>query len=482
MKNLITLSFAFLLSTLIAYGQLDRIEKTIDPLEAESHLRFLTSNELKGRDTGSEELLIAGRYIAEQFRRSGVTPLGDAEDDYLQRVPLLNTTAASDATVDMVGQQFKLNADLLVVSGSNTKISADLIYLEKLDDYKSTDVSGKVIVTVLGDNGFNVSGKSLQDAGAVGLVQIYRPGWRYPWPLIANYLNRSKMALGSSEKEEGLLPHIWINDTAKVYVNRIKESSDKAIEMEIKGISEDPVKAFNIVGKIEGTDPKLKNQHIVMTAHYDHVGIQKSQDPDSIYNGTRDNGIGTTGVINAAKYFGKNPPKRSIIFIALTGEEKGLLGSSYYVDNPKIPLEETVMNLNIDNSGYTDTEYITLLDSNRTNIDEMIYQAAEEVGLKVMGDRIPDQNYYERSDQVSFAKKGVPAINFKMSMEAFDERISKYYHRPSDEFHTVDLEYIHKYWKAYIRAAELIGNWKKTPYWIEGDKFESAGDELYGKN
>ena len=482
MKNLITLSFAFLLSTLIAYGQLDRIEKTIDPLEAESHLRFLTSNELKGRDTGSEELLIAGRYIAEQFRRSGVTPLGDAEDDYLQRVPLLNTTAASDATVDMVGQQFKLNADLLVVSGSNTKISADLIYLEKLDDYKSTDVSGKVIVTVLGDNGFNVSGKSLQDAGAVGLVQIYRPGWRYPWPLIANYLNRSKMALGSSEKEEGLLPHIWINDTAKVYVNRIKESSDKAIEMEIKGISEDPVKAFNIVGKIEGTDPKLKNQHIVMTAHYDHVGIQKSQDPDSIYNGTRDNGIGTTGVINAAKYFGKNPPKRSIIFIALTGEEKGLLGSSYYADNPKIPLEETVMNLNIDNSGYTDTEYITLLDSNRTNIDEMIYQAAEEVGLKVMGDRIPDQNYYERSDQVSFAKKGVPAINFKMSMEAFDERISKYYHRPSDEFHTVDLEYIHKYWKAYIRAAELIGNWKKTPYWIEGDKFESAGDELYGKN
>ena len=219
-----------------------------------------------------------------------------------------------------------------------------------------------------------------------------------------------------------------------------------------------------------------------MCAHYDHVGVQAGEGVDSIYNGTRDNGIGTTGLINAAKYFGKNPPKRSIIFIALTGEEKGLLGSSYYVDNPKIPLEETVMNLNIDNSGYTDTEYITLLDSNRTNIDEMIYQAAEEVGLKVMGDRIPDQNYYERSDQVSFAKKGVPAINFKMSMEAFDERISKYYHRPSDEFHTVDLEYIHKYWKAYIRAAELIGNWKKTPYWIEGDKFENAGDELYGKN
>ncbi len=306
--------------TYLSFGQLERIEQTIDPLEAESHLRFLTSNELKGRDTGSEELVIAGRYIAEQFRRSGLIPLGDQEGDYLQWVPLMNTKPASEASVSMTGERFKLNNNLLVVAGSNSQVEAELIYLEKLDDYKSSDVAGKLIVTILGDNGFNVSLKSLQEAGVLGLIQLYRPGWRYPWPLIANYLNRSKMAIGSSDKEEGILPHIWINDTAKAYVQRIMDTSDPKVKLEISGIKEDPVKAFNVVGKIEGTDPKLKEQHIVMKAHYDHVGIQNTQDPDSIYNGTRDNGIGTTGVINAAKYFGKFPPKRSIIFIALTGE------------------------------------------------------------------------------------------------------------------------------------------------------------------
>jgi Zn-dependent M28 family amino/carboxypeptidase len=157
------------------------------------------------------------------------------------------------------------------------------------------------------------------------------------------------------------------------------------------------------------------------------------------------------------------------------------LGSQYYVADPKVPLEETVFAFNIDNSGYTTTDVVTLLDTNRTNIDELVYQAASEVGLGVIGDRLPSQNYYERSDQVSFAAAGVPAVNFKMSMVAFDERITKYYHRPNDEFDTVDLDYIHKYWKIYIRAAELIGNWDKRPYWIKGDKFEPAGEQLYKK-
>jgi len=158
-----------------------------------------------------------------------------------------------------------------------------------------------------------------------------------------------------------------------------------------------------------------------------------------------------------------------------------LLGSTYYSNNPKVPLEESVFALNIDNSGYTDTENITLLDTARTNIDKLVYQAAKEAGLGVMGDRIPNQGYYERSDQVSFAKKGVPAINYKMSMAAFDERISTYYHQPNDEFDSVDLEYVYKYWISFIRSAELIANWDQKPYWMAGDKFEEAGNKLYNK-
>ncbi len=476
----LTLSLILVLGVSFAYGQLERIEQTIDPLEAEGHLRFLTSNELKGRDTGTEELIIAGRYIAEQFRRYGVSPLGDEEDDYLQKVPLVRTKQASVAQLSMLGDEFKLNDNLLLVSGSNATISADVIYLEKVEDCKSQDVSGKIIITLLNDRGFNAPLQELKDAGAKGLIQLYRPGYQYPWPLIMNYFNSDKVNIGETEGD--LLPHIWVKDTDKVYVEKIKDSSDLNATLKVTGIERGPIKAFNIIGKIEGTDPELKKEHIVMTAHYDHVGIQNTQDPDSIYNGTRDNGIGTTGVINAAQYFGKYPPKRSVIFIALTAEEKGLLGSRYYANNPKIPLEETVFNFNIDNSGYTDTEYIWLLDTSRIDIDDLVYKAAAELGLKVQGDRLPEQNYYERSDQASFARKGVPAVNLKMSMSAYDERITKYYHKPSDEYHTVDMEYIHKYWKAYIRAAELIGNRKKRPYWLKGDKFEAAGDELYGKN
>jgi Zn-dependent M28 family amino/carboxypeptidase len=288
------------------------------------------------------------------------------------------------------------------------------------------------------------------------------------------------MSLADADEGDSEFPHLLVRDSASLYLQQLKEKTDLSASLNISGMEKENVKAYNVVGLVEGTDSTLKKEHMVMCAHFDHVGIQPGEEgQDSIYNGTRDNGIGTTGLINAAKYFGKYPPKRSVIIIALTGEEKGLLGSSYYVDYPKIPLKETVFAFNIDNSGYTDTEVLTLLDTSRTNIDELVYQAASEVGLGVIGDRIPNQNYYERSDQVSFAQKGVPAVNFKMSMTAFDERISKYYHQPTDEFHTVDLDYIHKYWKAYIRAAELIGNWEQRPYWIKGDKFESAGNELY---
>jgi len=481
----IKLFLLLVLATLqISTAQIKRINKTIDRLEAELHLRFLTADELKGRNTGSAELLVAGRYIAEQFRRYGLIPLGDAEGDFLQRVPLHTTKPPAKATVSMLEQEFRGGEDLGVLSGGNTSVEAPFVYLAALEGYEPADIQGKIVVTVLqdlrGSAGNRAQIEALEEAGAAGLVQLFGPGQRIPWQLVLNYLNRERMSVGEigAEEERGML-HIWVRDSTGMMVQQLKEKPGASGSINIEGAEKKMVEAFNVVGKIEGRDPKLAGEHIVMCAHYDHVGVQSGEGQDSIYNGTRDNGIGTTGLINAAKYFAKYPPKRSIIIIALTGEEKGLLGSQYYVNDPKVPLEETVFAFNIDNSGYTGTEVVTLLDTNRTNIDELVYQAAKEVGLGVIGDRLPNQNYYERSDQVSFAAKGVPAVNFKMAMTAFDERISKYYHQPNDEFDTVDLDYIHKYWKAYIRSAELIGNWNQRPYWIPGDKFEAAGEALY---
>ncbi len=479
------LFIGFLLTIILpANAQMERINSTIDWREAESHLRFLTADELKGRNTGTDELLIAGRYIAEQFRRSGLTPLGDTDGDYLQRVPIQSTKPATSATVTMLGQEFKGGIDMALLSGSNGTVEGPLVYLADLEDYDSFDLKGKIVVIALRDIMDSARGhelfKKIQQAGAVGFIQLFGSGLRYPWPMVVNYFSQERMSLAEADEDHPGFPNLWVRDSASLYLQQIKGNSNLFASINIEGIKKTKVEAYNVIGLVEGTDPELKKEHIVMCAHFDHVGIQAGKaGQDSIYNGTRDNGIGTTGLINAARYFGKYPPKRSVIIIALTGEEKGLLGSSYYVDDPKIPLEETVFAFNIDNSGYTNTEVLTLLDTSRTNIDELVIQAASEVGLGVIGDRLPNQNYYERSDQVSFAKKGVPAVNFKMAMTAFDERISKYYHQPTDEFHTVDLDYVHKYWKAYIRAAELIGNWNQKPYWIKGDKFEPAGNELY---
>ena len=480
----ICIGFLSILALNTANTQINRIHENVPRNMAESHLRFLASDEMRGRNTGTIELNIAGRYIAEQFRKVGLIPLGDHDNDYLQTVPLHTTRRPSTATLKVLNQDYEYGSDLAIISGKDGMTRAPMILVEDPDNIDADKVKGKIVVIVLRDlmAAFRNQDRVdvLKEAEAIGLVEIFTKGQQYPWPVVMQSINRQRMSIGEIKEDDQSFYHVWVRDSTNQIVQQIKGGNEMEGTIMVYGLAKIPVHAFNVVGMIKGTDPELQEEHLIMCAHYDHVGVQDNDTQDSIYNGTRDNGIGTTGIINAAHYFSKHPPKRSIIFIALTGEEKGLLGSRYYADHPKIPLEKTVFTLNIDNSGYTDTESITLLDTNRTNIDALVYQAASEVGLKVMGDRIPSQNYYERSDQVSFATKGVPAVNFKMSMEAFDERISTYYHQPSDQVDNVDLDYIYKYWITYIRSAELIGNWNQKPYWIPGDKFEAAGKELYG--
>lgn len=464
---------------------MSRVKSTIDQTDAESHLRFLTADELRGRNTGTIEGDIAGRYVAEQFRKYGLIPLGDEKGDYTQKVEIIESNPPSAATASLLDHTFDIKSNLAFIDGNNGIIEGPMTYIDDPSALETADLNGKIVVTVLGEPRaalMNIDGvKQMQKMGAIGLIEIFGQGQNYPWPAVANYLNSQKMNLGKIDSIQAL-PRVWVNDTTDVFIEKLQKSGTMSnATIKIDGSLKKPIDSYNIVGKIEGTDPVLKEEHVIMCAHYDHIGVQAGQGLDSIYNGTRDNGIGTTGLINAAKYFGLYPAKRSIVIIALTGEEKGLLGSMYYTDHPKVPLEKSVFALNIDNSGYTDTENITLLDTARTNIDKLIYRAAKEAGLGVMGDRIPSQGYYERSDQVSFAMKGVPAVNFKMSMAAFDERISTYYHQPNDEFDSVDLDYVYKYWISYIRSAELISNWDQTPYWMPGDKFEEAGNKLYGK-
>ncbi|MEM9528447.1 MAG: M28 family peptidase, partial [Bacteroidota bacterium] len=255
--------------------------------------------------------------------------------------------------------------------------------------------------------------------------------------------------------------------------------------MSSSGIEVDKIESFNVGGVLEGADPELKDEYMIMTAHFDHVGVGKQgggafTEQDSIFNGARDNAFGTISLLASARAFAEKKPRRSIIILAVTGEEMGLLGSKYYAENPLIPLKNTIYNFNTDGAGYNDKSAIVLMGAGRTGIDEEVETAAAVFGKTVIGNPAPEQGLYDRSDNVSFAAKGVPALTFSQGFAEMDEEIFKYYHQVTDNPESIDMDYLREYCQIYTLAARLIANKDKRPYWVEGDKYEEAGDKLYG--
>jgi hypothetical protein len=234
----------------------------------------------------------------------------------------------------------------------------------------------------------------------------------------------------------------------------------------------------NVMAFIPGTDPKLREQFLVLSSHYDHLGVtihprMEEGKLDSIYNGARDNATGTAAVIDAARYFARFPPKRSILFITYTAEEEGLIGSEYYAAHPLVPLKQTVYNLNIDNASYDDTTLISLVGLHRTSEDSLIITACAAYGLTVNGDPTGGSLFYD-SDNTPLAQKGVPAPTYSLGMRAFDSTITNRYHRLSDETGNMDLHYVLKFIRAYILAAKYIADDAAQPRWTKGDEFEKA--------
>jgi Zn-dependent M28 family amino/carboxypeptidase len=167
--------------------------------------------------------------------------------------------------------------------------------------------------------------------------------------------------------------------------------------------------------------------------------------------------------------------------LALTGEEVGLLGSSYYAEHPLVPLKQTIFNLNTDGAGYNDTTIISVIGLERTGAKAEIEAAATAFGLGVFAEPAPEQGLFDRSDNVNFAAKGIPAPTFTPGFKSFDEAIGKYYHQAIDNPESLDFAYVHRFCQAYAHAARLIANRLTRPQWSAGDKYESAGKALYGQ-
>lgn len=243
------------------------------------------------------------------------------------------------------------------------------------------------------------------------------------------------------------------------------------------------VELRNVMGFIPGTDPTLREQFVVLSSHYDHLGttrhpLVEEGKLDSIYNGARDNASGTCAIIDAARYFGKYPPRRSMLFICYTAEEEGLIGSEWFAAHPSLPLRDIVYNLNIDNASYDDTTLVTLVGLHRTSEDSAIIAACRTYGLHVNNDPTGGGLFFE-SDNAPLALHGIPAPTYSMGMQAMDSTIFNRYHRLSDETGNMDMSYVVKWVRAYILAAQFIADEPTQPRWTPGDPYEKNWKTLY---
>ncbi|MFN8334013.1 MAG: M28 family peptidase [Cyclobacteriaceae bacterium] len=467
------------------------ITSLVTKSDAEAHLTFLASDEMRGRNTGSPELEIAANYITSNFRQWGIKPAPGTNDKYFQTVEFQKTTPPSVLDFVIETQTFRLKEDIIQIGGGDVEVSGGIVFVGygSRADFEKAGIKGKIVVALTGsadDANINrafmtesVSKNALtKEFGGVALVEInVIPG--IPWQGIAGFLGGSRTSL---KREASAVPHFWMKNSDSAVLNALKESKTAKGSLKSVGLKVKYFSGKNVAGVVEGTDPALKNEYIVISAHYDHVGVkQKPGQQDSIYNGARDNAIGTVGMMETARFFAKYPQKRSVLLLALTAEEAGLLGSSWYSDHPLIPLNQTVFNFNCDGAGYNDTSIATVIGMERTTAEPEIAKACEAFGLKATVDPVPEQNLYERSDNYNFAKKGVPAIDFAPGTKAFDAELMKYYHQPADEVSSLDFDYLIKYFRAYVYTNYLLATMPKAPVWKAGDKFEAEAKKLYGK-
>ena len=496
MKN-IYLVLIVLLSYSISFSQTEKekVEETISKGNIEGHIYFLADDLLKGRETGTQENKIAASYLANSFRRYGVKP-NPKTGTYYQDVKLKRVSPPTEVSIEINGQKISDYA-FIFPSAVNTDSEAVFLNYGLEEDYKGKDLNGKVIIIKSGSPeskdtraAFGLRGKKqelAQTNGVIAILELLNVDENI-WGFIDHNFNGSKLMPAENEESkneksyDSQTAHIWVLDKNNKMTEALSNSKRISSKVSINEKKEEIVMSQNVIGVVEGTDPQLKNEYIIYSAHYDHVGIgTPDATGDSIYNGARDNAIGTTTVLSMAENLTKYPTKRSALFILFTGEEKGLLGSEFYVNNPVLPLNQMVYCFNSDNGGYNDTSLTTIVGLERTTASDDIKSASKAFGLTAIDDPAPEQGLFDRSDNVHFAKKGIPAPTFSLGFTAFNGDVTKYYHRPGDEADTIDYDYLVKFFSAYVLAGRNIANNPITPFWTAGDKYEKDGNKLYNR-
>lgn len=504
--------------------------RSIRPGQLRAHVAFLASDELEGREAGRRGAQVAARYLASQFQQMGLQPAGE-QGSYFQTVPLVARSVShySEMRIEINGEYVPLQyqKDFLVVGVPAThrfEVSGELVFTGfgirapefAYDDFQNLNVEGKISVFVTGvptsktDDfitraesskyaSFSTKRQIARDLNAAGVVGATRPDFieQNSWAAQVRLHSNVEMALETHSKEDKkYFPAVILHPDASelLFANELMpfqgiDSSaaagrvspfamNKSVQM--KFITEEKkLPARNVIAYLAGADSVLKSEVVVFTAHFDHLGIGTPVAGDSIYNGAADNASGVAGLLELAEAFTLLPtrPKRSLLFLAVTAEEKGLLGSQFYVEHPVFPLSKTIANINLDVIGIGDSTGLVIYGKNLSSLGEVIEKAAREMGLRIMPDELPGERIFYRSDHYRFSQKGVPAIfpGFGLTAELFEE-LKQYYHQPSDE---LDLPFNFHYMAKHVQTVFLAGIWianaDVAPEWRAGSEFENAG-------
>lgn len=494
-KFALTLLFSLVILSLHSFAQSQAPELDIPVSETTRHIRFLASDELLGRMTGEQGNHAAARYIAEHFREYGLNYL-PGHDDYFQPLPLYRNIVHSGAFITFQNDTLYQRQHFVPLSGKKGSYSAEMVYFESLIDSDGklladlNDVvfTDKIIVTEFGGP---TDGAGLQallrfsaqkravakSLGAVAVIERFSGPFQFG--VLANFASQSRFNRGSMD-DEVVLDHFVVDAT----VLQVPTSNSKTLNITSAGVTYSNVIADNVVGIVEGSDPLLKNEYILLMAHFDHIGagMRPGITPaDTIFNGARDNGMGVVGLLAAAKGLSANPPKRSVIILAVNAEESGMHGSIHFVNSAPVLLSKIKLVMNVDSGGYNDTSLITLVGHGRTTADPIISDAVQRIGLTLLPDPSPEQNLFNRSDNVHFARAGIPAPTFSPGFTAFDDELLKFYHRPSDQADDLfDFDYLNNFARAYAYTTRQLANTDKPLKWSAGDVYEEAYNKLHG--
>ncbi len=526
-------------------GELPEID--VDAVMA--HTRALSSDQFEGRAPGSkgEELTVA--YLIDQFQKMGLKP-GNTDGTFVQKVPLVGITPTPAPLVIRKGTEERTLAwrdDVVAwtkhVAPSASIADSELVFVGygvvapefNWDDYKDLDVKGKTLVMLVNDPPVrDANGGELDPKVFGGLAMTYYGRWTYKYEIAASKgaagvlivhetgpagypfdVVQSKVTeqfdLVTADKNMGR-PAIeaWITlDQARALLTMADQDFDTLkLQAATREFAPVPlgltasmtinntlrtVDSKNVVAKIVGSDPKLRDEYVGYIAHWDHLGVGPAVNGDTIYNGAKDNAVGTAGLLEIARAFTRlpAPPKRSILFLAVTAEEQGLLGSQYYSVSPVYPLAKTAAVINMDAINVNGrTRDLMLVGYGASDLDDYARDAAGEQGRIIKPDPEPDKGYYYRSDHFNFAKMGVPAMYADEGMEfigkpeGFGERVrdqytNRDYHAPSDVVTADwDLSGSREDLKLFFAVGYRVAEAAKLPEWKPGNEFRAIREKM----